>query len=153
VRYLWFSLGFFAVHLGAYVVAGVLTQLYSKDIYHGPQALLAPIFRDVSQEPERLRQGRVMVPAQLTRALLMSVVLYPLLDPLAELATPTRAAVLGGIMFVYADLASATPFPSNIEGLVFLRGEFITRSAFWRLLSEAGLYSVLFGTFAALLLF
>lgn len=31
MRYLWFSLGFAAIHLGAYVVAGVLTQVWSKD--------------------------------------------------------------------------------------------------------------------------
>lgn len=58
VRYVWFSLGFFGIHLGAYLVAGVLTQLWSKDIYHGPDALLHPVMRDVSEETERQRQAR-----------------------------------------------------------------------------------------------
>jgi hypothetical protein len=153
VRYVWFSLGFFVVHLGAYVVAGVLTQMWSKDIYHGRDALLHPVLRDVSEEAERQRQGRLMLPAQLLRAVLMSVVLYPLLDALGAFAYPTRAAVLGGLMLVYADIASASPFPNTIEGLVYLRARFVTASAFWRLQSEAVIYSVLFGASAAWLLF
>ena len=153
MRYVGFSLGFFAIHLGAYVVAGVLTQLWSKDLYHGPDALLAPVMRDVSEEAERLRQGKLMVPAQLVRALLMSVVLYPLIDPIGGLDFPVRFAVLGGLMLIYADIASASPFPNTIEGLVYLRQRFINPSAFWRLQSEALIYSVLFGAFAAWLLF
>jgi hypothetical protein len=153
VRYVWFTAGFFGVHLAAYVIAGVLTQLWSKDIYHGPEALLHPVLRDVSEEAERLRQGKLMVPAQLVRALLMSVVLYPLLDALGELAYPVRALVLGGLMLVYADVASASPFPNTIEGLVYLRERYITASAFWRLQSEAVIYSLLFGPTAAWLLF
>jgi hypothetical protein len=50
----------------------------------------------------------------------------PLLDPLVGLAGPVRFAVLSGLMFVYADLGSATPFPNNIEGLVYLREQFVT---------------------------
>jgi hypothetical protein len=153
VRYVWFSLGFFLVHLGAYVVAGVLTQTWSKDIYHGPDALLHPVLRDVSEDEERQRQGKLMLPAQLLRALLMSAVLYPVLDPLAELAYPLRFVVLGGLMLVYADVASASPFPNTIEGLVYLRARFVNASAFWRLQSEAVIYSVIFGAFAAWLLF
>jgi hypothetical protein len=153
VRYVWFSLGFFVIHLGAYVVAGVLTQLWSKDLYQGADALLHPVLRDVSEEPERLRQGRLMVPAQLVRALLMSVVLYPLLGAIGELAYPVRALVLGGLMLIYADVASASPFPNTIEGLVYLRDRFVTASAFWRIQSEAVIYSLLFGLTAAWVLF
>ena len=153
MRYVWFSLGFFGIHLGAYVVAGVLTQMWSKDIYHGPDALLRPLIRDVTEDAERLRQGRLMLPAQLVRALLMSTVLYPLLDAFGELAYPVRALVLGGLMLIYTDIASATPFPNNIEGLVYLRERFVTASAFWRIQSEAAIYSVMFGSVAAWLLF
>jgi hypothetical protein len=153
LRYVWFSLGFFLVHLGAYVIAGVVTQLWSKDIYHGPAALLHPVLRDVSEEAERRRQGRLMLPAQLVRALLMSVVLYPLLEALGGLAYPVRVLVLGGLMLIYADVASASPFPNTIEGLVYLRERYITASAFWRLQSEAVIYSLLFGLAAAWLLF
>jgi hypothetical protein len=153
VRYVWFSAGFFAIHLAAYVLAGIVTQLWSKDIYHGPEALLHPVLRDVTEEAERQRQGKLMLPAQLVRALLMSVVLYPLLDALGELGYSVRALVLGGLMLIYADVASASPFPNTIEGLVYLRERYITASAFWRLQSEAVIYSLLFGPVAAWLLF
>lgn len=153
MRYVWFSLGFFAIHLVAYVVAGVLAQMWSKDIYHGPDALLRPLMRDVTEVAERQRQGLLIVPAQLVRALLMSVVLYPLLDALAELSYPIRVLVLGGLMLVYADVAAALPFPNTIEGLVYLRQRFVTASTFWRIQSEAVIYSLLFGSVAAWLLF
>jgi hypothetical protein len=153
VRYVWFSLGFTAIHLVAYVAAGVVTQTYSKDLYHGRDALLAGYLRDVSEEREALRQGKLMFPAQLARGLLMSAVLWPLLGAIGELGFGSRAAVLGGLMFVYADLASAIPFPNTIEGLVYLRERFVGASTFWRLQSEAVIYSVLFGSAAAWLLF
>jgi hypothetical protein len=154
MRYLWFSLGFFLIHLGAYVVAGVLNQqLLSKHLYGGENALLAPFFRDMEKTEEQRRSGRLMVPAQLTRALLMSVVLYPLLVPIGELPYGLRFAFLGGLMFVYADLASATPFSNNIEGLVYLKPEFTTWDVFLRIQSEAVVYSLLFGGVTAWLLF
>jgi hypothetical protein len=83
----------------------------------------------------------------------MSAVLWPLLGAIGELGFGLRAAVLGGLMFVYADLASAIPFPNTIEGLVYLRARFVGASTFWRLQSEAVIYSVLFGLAAAWLLF
>lgn len=73
-------------------------------------------------------------------------------SPTASLDRPTNA-FLAGLMFVYTDLASATPFSNNIEGLVYLKRRFTTRDVFWRIQAEAVMYSVLFGAFAAWLLF
>jgi hypothetical protein len=154
MSYLWFSAGFFLIHLGAYVVAGVLNQqLVSRDLYGGEDALFAPFFRNADDAVERRRQARLMVLAQLVRALLMSVVLYPLLGPIGDLSFGLRFAFLGGLMFVYADLASATPFANNIEGIVYLKPRLTTWDVFWRIQSEAVVYSLLFGGFAAWLLF
>lgn len=153
MRYVWFSLGFFAVHLGAYVLAGVVTRLYSRDIYHGDSAALQGLVRDVSTDAEKQRQGLLMVPAQFVRAVLMSVVLYPLLGALGDLGFGVRFAVLGGLMFVYADLAAATPFPNTVEGWVYLEPRLLRRDVVIRISSEAILYSVVFGGFAAWLLF
>jgi hypothetical protein len=153
MRYVWFSLGFFLVHLGAYVVAGVVSQTYSRRIYQGPDAVLAPLLRDVADEAERRRQGLVMVPAQLLRALLMSVVLYPLLGPLGELSAPVLFAFLAGLMFVYTDLAAAVPFPNTIEGVVYLHPGFVGTDVFLRIQSEAVIYSFLFAGLATWLLF
>ena len=154
MEYVWFSVGFFLIHLGAYVIAGVLNQqLLSKELYGGEHALFAPFFRNMDDPAEARRSGRLMVPAQLTRALLMSVVLYPILGSLGELPYGLRFAFLAGLMFVYADFASATPFSNNIEGIVYLKPKFTTRDVFLRIQSEAVVYSLLFGAIAAWLLF
>jgi hypothetical protein len=152
--YVWFSLGFFLIHLGAYAVVGALNQqLLTKHLYGGEGALLAPFFRDMEDPEERSRSGRLMVPAQLVRALLMSVVLYPVLGALGDLSYGVRFAFLAGLMFVYADLAAATPFSNNVEGLVYLKARFTAWGVFWRIQSEAVAYSLLFGSLAAWLLF
>jgi hypothetical protein len=154
MRYLGFTLGFFAIHLGAYVVAGVLNQqLVSKHLYGGERALFASFFRDMEDPAEARRTARLMIPAQLLRAVLLSAVLYPLLDPIGDLSFGVRYAVLAGLMFVYTDLASATPFSNNIEGIVYLQPNLTTWDVFWRIQSEAVVYSLLFGGFAAWLLF
>lgn len=154
LRFVWFTLGFFAIHLVSYTVAGVVSQLYSKELYRGPDAVLEPMLRDVYEdETAQRRQGMLMVPAQLARAVLMAAVLFPLLDALGELSVAVRAVVLGGLMFVYADLAAATPFPNTIEGWVFLKPRYLTREAVWKISSEAAIYSVLFGVAASVLLF
>lgn len=46
---------------------------------------------------------------------------------------------------VYADLASAVPFPNTIEGLVYLEEEYVSHDAFLAIQFEAVVYSVLFG--------
>ena len=153
MEYVWFSLGFVAIHLGAYIAAGALTLQFTKDLYTGESALFASFLRDVDAPEEKARQGLVMWPAQLARGLLMSIVLYPILGPLAELSFAARFAFLATLMFVYTDLAAATPFSNTIEGLVYMKKKFVRPSAFWRIQSEALLYSTLFGALAAWTLF
>jgi hypothetical protein len=153
VEYLWFSLGFVAIHLGAYITAGALTLQFTKDLYTGDSALFASFLRDVDAPEEKTRQGLIMWPAQLARGLLMSIVLYPILGPLAELSFAARFGFLAALMFVYTDLAAATPFSNTIEGLVYMKKKFIRPSVFWRIQSEALLYSTFFGALAAWTLF
>ncbi|MFP4634992.1 MAG: hypothetical protein ACLFRD_03950 [Nitriliruptoraceae bacterium] len=154
MEYVGFSLGFLVIHLIAYVVAGVLNQqLLTKDLYGGEGALLTAFMRDMDDPTERQRSGRVMLPAQFVRAVLMSAVLYPVLDALSAMPYGLRFAFLAGLMFVYADLAAATPFSNNIEGLVYLQPRFVRPDVFWRIQSEAIVYALLFGGVAAWLLF
>lgn len=116
VEYVWFSVGFVVIHVGAYIVAGVLSLASSRDLYTGEESLLAPLLRDLSEESERRRQGLLLWPAQVTRGLIMSVVLYPVLPASEQLAFGWRTAFFTGLMFVCADLAAATPFANTIEG-------------------------------------
>jgi hypothetical protein len=153
VEYVWFSLGFVAIHLSAYIAAGALTLQFTRDLYTGDSALFASFLRDVDAPAEKTRQGLVMWPAQLARGLLMSIVLYPILGPLAELSFAARFGFLAALMFVYTDLAAATPFSDNIEGLVYMKKKFVRPNVFWRIQSEALIYSTVFGGLAAWTLF
>jgi hypothetical protein len=76
-------------------------------------------------------------------------VLYPLLGPIGDLSFGVRFAFLSGLMFVYTDLAAATPFANNVEGLVYLQPRYTRWAVFWKVQSEAVVYSLLFGVFAA----
>ena len=151
--YVSFTLWFTAIHLGSYIVAGVVTLRFTGDLYEGDDALFAPFLRDAAAPDERQRQGIVMWPAQLLRGALMSVVLYPILTPLSELSPLSRLGFLFGLMFVYADLAAAAPFPNNIEGLVYLRRRFVRPDVFWRIQSEALIYSLVFAALASWIAF
>lgn len=146
--YVWFTVWFTVAHLVAYIVAGVLNLRLTRDLYEGDDALFAPFLRDVAQPAEQQRQGIVMWPAQLARGVLMSVVLYPVLTPLTDLSFLVRFGFLAGLMFVYADLAAATPFSNTVEGLVYMKRRYVRADVFWRVQSEAIVYSLLFGALA-----
>jgi hypothetical protein len=148
----WFLVGFFLIHLVAYVVAGMVSQLFSQDIY-GEEGVLSGYVRDVGKPEERRRQGLVMVPAQLIRAVLMALVLLLILEPLEAMGYGQRALFLGGLMFVYTDIAAAVPFTNTIEGLVYLEPGLVSRSAFWKVQAEGIIYAILFGLGASWLLF
>ena len=154
MEYLGFSLGFFVIHVAVYMAAGWVTlRFVSGGLYQGEGALLTTFMRDSSDPRESAGLMGRLLAAQVVRALLMSVVLYPLLGPIGELSFELRALFLGGLMFVYADLASAVPFPNTLEGLVYLRPRFVSRPVFLRISVEAVIYSVAFGLLAGWFLF
>lgn len=153
MRYVLFSLGFFGIHLVAYFVAGAVNLRVTKDLYGGEGALFGSFLRDMSDPKQQALVNRRLLPAQFVRAILMSVVLYPILEPLAEMSYGLRVALLGGLMLVYTDVAAATPFSNTVEGVVYMQPRFVRRDVFWKIQSEALLYSVLFATAAAWILF
>ena len=83
----------------------------------------------------------------------MSVVLYPILPFLDELSFGMRFLFMVGLMFIYADFSSAIPFSNTIEGLVYLKKEFVAKKVFWTIQLEAIIYSIMFGLLSAWLLF
>ena len=151
--YITFSLLFAVIHLVCYVIAGVIDLQLAQRMYMGKDRLYRSFFRDMQDAQESRRVGLLLIPSQLARGLIMSVVLYPVLPYLHELSFGIRFAFLAGLMFVYADFASAVPFSNTIEGLVYLRKEFVEQRVFWTILFESILYSVLFGMLAGWLLF
>jgi hypothetical protein len=150
--YLLFSLYFFLIHMGCYIVAGLIDLRFSKRIYGGKDRLYKGFFRDMSDEKEGWRVSKYLIPSQFLRAVLMSVVLYPVLPFIEDLTFWEQFFFMGGLMFVYADFSSAVPFSNTIEGWVYLRKEFVKRDVFWTIQLEAILYSLMFGAFSAWLL-
>jgi hypothetical protein len=147
--YLKFSLLFFVIHFVCYIIAGVIDLQLAKRIYKGKDRLYKSFFRDMENQQESMRVAKLLIPSQLVRAILMSVVLYPVLPILMELSFGMQFLFMASLMFVYADFASAIPFSNTIEGLVYLKKEFVEKKVFWTIQFEAILYSVMFGLLTA----
>ncbi|MCC5929867.1 MAG: hypothetical protein JJU28_11520 [Cyclobacteriaceae bacterium] len=153
IVYLKFSLLFFVIHFFSYIIAGVTDLQLAKKMYKGKNRLYKSFFRDMENQEESLRVAKLLIPSQLVRAILMSVVLYPVLPFLITLSFWAKFFFMGGLMFIYADFSSAIPFSNTIEGLVYLKKEFVENRVFWIIQLEAILYSILFGLLSAWLLF
>ena len=152
MEYIKFSLFFMLVHTGAYFIAGMLAYRISRDLYHGENRLL-DFLKDMSDSVENARVAKLTLPLQLLRGLVLSLVLYPILGLLGDLSYPLRFVFLAGLMFVYTDFASAVPFPHNVEGVIYMKERYLKKSAFWKLQFEMIIFSILFGSVAAWLLF
>lgn len=151
--YVVFAAMFAIMHTVVYHLAGFVALRLARDAYTSKAALYRHSFRDLEDPREARRIALVLIPAQLFRGALMAAVLLPLLGTLDDLSYGVRAAILGGLMFVYADFASAIPFSNTIEGFVYLKREFVARSIFLRVQAEAVMYSVSFGCATAWLAF
>ncbi len=152
MEYLLFSFWFIVIHTGAYTAAGVIALKLSKDIYEGKNRY-ADFIRDMSDPHESKHVQKLFLPAQLLRGLLMSIVLYPVIGLLGDLSFGLRFLFLAGLMFMYTDFASAVPFPTNIEGFVYMKQRYLQTKFFWKFYLEMIIYSILFGLIAGVFLF
>ncbi|MFO7710214.1 MAG: hypothetical protein R6V53_00450 [Candidatus Woesearchaeota archaeon] len=146
--YIRFSLVFVLAHTLCYVLAGVLDLQLAKKIYSGKDRLFKSL-RDMNDPEESRRIARLLVPSQVARGLLMSIVLYPILPYLLELSFLTRFIFISSLMFIYTDFSSAVPFSNTIEGIVYLKKEFVQKKVFWTIQLEAIMYSLMFGFIVA----
>lgn len=153
MEYIKFSLLFFVVHTITYYIAGIINLQFSKRLYGGRDQLYKSFLRNMSDPQEVKTVNKKIIPVQLIRAILMSVVLYPVLGFLGDLSFGLRFLFMGGIMFVYADFCSAIPFSNTLEGLIYMKPEFVKPHVFWTIQMEAIIYSVIFGLAASWLLF
>lgn len=147
--YLKFSLLFFVIHFGCYMTAGLIDYQLAKKIYAGKDRLFRSFFRNMDDPKESKRIGKLLIPSQFIRAILMSLVLYPILPFLSELSFLMQFIFMSSLMFIYADFSSAIPFSNTIEGLVYLKKEFVAKKIFWTIQFEAIIYSIMFGLFSA----
>jgi hypothetical protein len=144
-----FSLLFFVIHLFCYITAGLFDLQISRRFYGGKSRLYESFLRDAEEINESKRIAKLLVPSQFVRAVLMSVVLYPILPFLTSLNTGLQFIFMASLMFIYADFASAVPFSNTIEGVVYMKKRFVRKEVFWTIQLEAILYSLLFGALAA----
>jgi hypothetical protein len=151
MQYILFSLWFILLHTAIYTIAGAIALRISKDLYEEKNRLL-DFLRDMSVESENKYVAKRFFPAQILRGLLMSIVLYPILGFLGEMHILLRMAFFGTLMYIYTDIASAVPFPHNIEGFVYLKERYRKKGFTWKLHLEILLYSILFGILAGWLL-
>jgi hypothetical protein len=135
---LWFTL----IHTAAYVLAGVVALSISKDLYEHRNRHL-DFLRDMGDEDENRKVQRAFLPAQLVRGVLMGLVLLPIVGALGEMTAVLRFVFLAALTFVYLEVASSIPFPTNIEGRVYLKDRYQSFPSLWKLYVEAVLYSVL----------
>lgn len=150
--YIIFTLIFFFIHFTCYTVAGVIDLQLAKKMYSGKDRLYQSFFRNMADKKESMRIAKLLIPSQFLRAILMSAILFPILPFLQEMSFTMQALFMGGLMFIYADFASAIPFSNTIEGLVYLKKEYVAKNVFWTIQLEAIIYSTLFGLLSALFL-
>jgi hypothetical protein len=141
IDYIYFSLLFFIIHLVCYVIAGVIDLQLAKKMYSGKNRIFKSFFRNMEDDQESKRIAKLLIPSQLIRAIFMSLVLYPVLPFLKDLTFEIQFIFMASLMFVYADFASAIPFSNTIEGIVYLKKEFVKKRVFWTIQLEAILYS------------
>jgi hypothetical protein len=135
---LWFTL----IHTVAYVLAGVVALSISKDLYED-KARHLDFLRDMGDADENRKVQRAFLPAQLVRGVLMGLVLVPIVGALAEMTVALRFGFLAALTFVYLEVASSIPFPTNIEGQVYLKDRYRSFPSVWKLHLEAVLYSAM----------
>ncbi len=152
MRYLIFSFWFMIFHTIAYMLAGAISLKTSKDIYRGRERIM-DYLRDMSSEQESSHVQRWVLPSQLLRGLLMSIVLYPVLGPIGELSFALRLLFMVGLLFIYTHLSSAAPCIDNIEGFIYMKEQYIKKRAFLNFQREMIIYSLVLGILFSWLLF
>lgn len=104
---------------------GVFYQLITKQFYVGSHPIFAGFLRSEANAEEWAHVSVWMGPALLTRSAMIVAVLLPFVDTLRALAATRRVALIFTQLFVMTHLAAAAPSPSNLEGLIYLRPEYL----------------------------
>ena len=142
---LWFELA----HIVAYIVTGVIALSISKDIYEDKDRLCT-FMRDMKNPKENKGIGMLFIPAQILRALLMSLVLLPVVDYLITFSFFQQFIFFSSLMFIFTHIAAVSPFIDNIEGLVYFKKEYIKKGTFIKFQLEMIIYSVIFSIILSL---
>lgn len=151
--YLRFIVVIVIAHTAAYLIAGgIAYQLLTRVFWEGQQPLLSSYLRTPGS-PELWNFAMTwQIPVQILRSLLAALVLLPLYPTLKAWGGWKRFFFLSALVFVMTHLAAAVPSPANLEGLVYMKPEFV-RLGFFKMQPEMVLYSLLFGAISARFLY
>lgn len=129
----------------AYLFAGGISyQLITKEFWDAPDSLLSSYLRTPGNA-ELWNVAMIwQIPAQLIRGLLIGLVLLPLYGPLKEWSASKKILFFSSMFFVLTHMASSAPSPANIEGLVYMKPEFI-KLGFVKMQVEMILHAILVG--------
>jgi hypothetical protein len=133
------------VSTAAYLVAGAIAyQFLTKRLYIGEDAIFAGFLRSEA-DPTLWRHVMAwQFPVLLVRGIFISLALLPFRAALSSFALGKRVLTLFVLSFVLLHLAAAAPSPSNLEGIVYMRPEFIGVGPFLLTQPEMILQSLLF---------
>ncbi len=128
-RFLSFATKIIIAHTVTYFIVGAIAyQLLTKSLYEGPD----PVFASFMRTPVDADAWRhVMIwflPAQVLRGFIMALALYPFYETLIGWSIKKRFVALAGIYLIFGYWASAVAAPGTIDGLVYMRPEFTTRT-------------------------
>lgn len=97
-------------------------------------------------DPEESKHVQIMfLPAQILRGLLMSIVLFPVLNTIRELPFTLKFTFFCSLMFIYTHIAAVSPFIDNIEGFVYFKKDYLIKKYLLKFQMEMVIYSILFG--------
>ena len=114
------------VYAVAYLVVGGLAyQFVTKQFYVGENPIFSEFLRSESNAVEWAHVNRWMIPILLLRGVLISAVLLPFIETLKQMRPVKRIGILFVMMFVLIHFAAAAPSPSNLEGLVYMKPQFV----------------------------
>jgi hypothetical protein len=139
-----FALKVMVVSSVAYLVAGALAyQFLTKQFYVGDKAIFAGFLRSEADPAQWAHVMTWQFPMLLARSALIALALAPFRTALLSFTPTKRVLMLFVLFFVLLHLAAAAPSPSNLEGFVYMRPEFISVAAFLLTQPEMVLQSLL----------
>ncbi|MBK6526009.1 MAG: hypothetical protein IPG07_10970 [Crocinitomicaceae bacterium] len=132
-------------HTIAYLFSGgIAYQFITKPLWEGSDSLLASYLRTPGNEELWGFAMIWQIPGQVLRSLLMGLVFLPLFSSLKTWTFFKKFLFMSSLLFVLTHLAAAAPSPANIEGLVYMRPEFVALG-FIKMQPEMILYSIIAG--------
>lgn len=134
-----------AAHTIGYLFAGgIAYQLIVKDLWEGSDSLLSSYLRTPGNKQLWNFAMIWQIPGQLLRSLLIGLALLPLYSTIKQWPAKKRFLFFSSLLFIVTHLSAAAPSPANIEGLVYMRPEFV-RSGFVKMQAEMIMYSSIAG--------